>query len=844
MSECRNKCPMCNKQGLPILLTRYAIAPAEVLARPLHGSFFTHSLIPLGGGAQYTLRLLRSGYVYTYDQARRRWRAYFVTPDAYLLPVELPQSGSATPAVTCDPAGIQPCSRSASATIAGCITISDPANAGVVWFAFSDVEWTPEVLMRHQDRAYRQRHMRSFDVGRWLAAGEHPYAGSMKRQLTDVAEYAPSVFPRDFDFTPAGMALRRGNLGAQALIETAESILPGKAAVLALDDPAGVAIELGALIDHRLVELSGRHEHPLSTSTAISTLMEHLAHQAEHEVLANADRHRARMIAESPVVTMTDWGLKLLEDTTHVKPEQLQEARARAWDKYRDKYDEPARERFQRSFEEALKRLDDEHISPLAQAHAAWMRSAQLASSFECNYDPADAESGVVYTATLNACIGNTQDKGACLEVYAAWLDGDLDDKQNLLLRGLVLNQDSFARIIEEGSASTVNPRNLPWGGMIGTVGQSVDNILDGRPDILGALMLRVGGAILQKVKDSASSGRLPKALVAMGVVSKAPVLPIEFVGNLKDFQKHVLKTLMDVRGEPVPPRGLVAAINNELRLLEIKGVNLAGTRSKRFLVLADLEDVQGVPATGRQGDRARALSKTLASVEDLEKVEMGRWRRNVEARFNRAASAAGELSGTLPYAFSVLGAIVQLYAHSEIARELEQARASGDNLAHAELRHHASWMALAGFSAEILGRGMENSQRIRSRLGAGRGKHVPLAMKVLGRGVGLIGAAIFGVLDAVNGLGKIEEGRMALGIGYFAVGILGIFGAIFILFTAKVATLIGLILISIAMGIALLIELFKDNPIQHWLSTCYFGSAAHRSAESELRALERAGAY
>lgn len=75
------KCEFCDKKGLPLLLVRDAIAAAGSSA-PLSPAL----PIELGASAAYyTKRLLRSGYVNVYDEARKRWEEYFITPDGYLF---------------------------------------------------------------------------------------------------------------------------------------------------------------------------------------------------------------------------------------------------------------------------------------------------------------------------------------------------------------------------------------------------------------------------------------------------------------------------------------------------------------------------------------------------------------------------------------------------------------------------------------------------------------------------------------------------------------------------------------------------------------------------------------
>ena len=77
-------CPNCIRFGFPILLARYAVARTDAEVRRRAPSLQT----PFGSGvqdivlpasdAQYTLRLLRGGYVYAFNETRDEWLAWQV----------------------------------------------------------------------------------------------------------------------------------------------------------------------------------------------------------------------------------------------------------------------------------------------------------------------------------------------------------------------------------------------------------------------------------------------------------------------------------------------------------------------------------------------------------------------------------------------------------------------------------------------------------------------------------------------------------------------------------------------------------------------------------------------
>lgn len=289
-------CPFCEKVGLPILPVRYAIARQGGAAdAPKLSSPFEQSITLPEKNAHYTLRLLREGYLYVYDEGIDYWSAYVVSSQGNLFEFDI--QAKSPP----DIGDKHPCSRGSDPYKARCITVPDVQSATKLWLGFSDTAWTQAVLDKHQSADYRQAHMTCIDVAQWMASGANQnHMASMDLLAERVAEFAPGTQGGDTartnlaklkadDTLPQAVKSQKmtqnlanipfsfadddfQQLGdhAQALAdwaqqqgeETAEiaqlagmdDIAFGTPAIVGLEDPIGISVDLNALIMQLLDE--------------------------------------------------------------------------------------------------------------------------------------------------------------------------------------------------------------------------------------------------------------------------------------------------------------------------------------------------------------------------------------------------------------------------------------------------------------------------------------------------------------------------------------------------------------------------------------------------------------
>ena len=227
-AEHKKKCKRCNRKGLPILLTRYAIAPKDPRVPEIKDAFRVTRTLggeaapELGINTVYTNRLLRPGYVYIYDtenlDAKNRktpWKGYVIDNLGYLTPFPIPTPvGYEMPATH---SASEVCDAWANEMLVRCISIDNPEKPRKIWVGYSDTMWTKAVLKEHESERTRDRHMRKFDVGQWWKNVSHEHACKMEACDQHVVEMVKTVPVGLFEFSPAPLNVPRYSRDWEAL---------------------------------------------------------------------------------------------------------------------------------------------------------------------------------------------------------------------------------------------------------------------------------------------------------------------------------------------------------------------------------------------------------------------------------------------------------------------------------------------------------------------------------------------------------------------------------------------------------------------------------------------------
>lgn len=830
------KCEFCDKAGLPILPVRYAIATADAGAPKT-----TVPNVPLGNkAAHYTLRLVRTGYIYLYDLARDTWECYFVTTEGYFFKIEVkPGVIPVLPAKPFD------CPDEGHREVASCIMIPYSRNGTQVWIGFSDVRWTQDVLDKHKNAAYRERHMRVINVKAGISGPDAKHIFAIKEVNTKVAEYAmeDSNLGKAFKWSPHPVDLRHAR--AAKLKSECERLKPGKGLVVALADPAGIARELAMLMHYKTRAFleQPQYKRKLAVHGVIAQMEMAIKDHAQTIEIKAGDN------LANEYMSQPDFG-SLISDTYAKKreariarlrtstPEELNRASTYEWKKYQNKYKFQEANDWKADFDKKLAQFDADYVAPLATAHATWMKRGSTASYFECNYDPKDMPSGVVYTAVLSQCIATTADKQACFDVYETWLQGSSASSANLLLNALQFNNTALKKQIQEAAQASVSWASLPWDKVAEAHDKATARLMEGQADELGRLIGLVAGPTAAALRKAAESKKVYPGLVAIGAATKHPIVQITATGSKKAFRSLLIKEMLKLGGMKVEGSGankLQKAVAEELRRLEMHGVNLKGTQTKTWLLMIDPAEVKGMPKNLKPQAQAQWLARTIKTPEQIDALNLGNLR-------TRLANWSATNRGAVPLAFGMLGVLANACAFADLLEEDSKALAHTQNESLSRIVSQGA--QLVGAFAGSMETAMSRMSVLSFKAAAGVASGVRYVLRITGRVLGVGGSLFMGLIDIWRGVGELQEKNASGAFAYFVSGGLGIAATVFLLIGW---TGWGLIVVAALIAWTFIMTLLVDNKLQDWLERCDFGifekGKRYQDLETEMQEFKQATA-
>ena len=807
-------CEFCEKTGLAILPVRIAIMHPDAGAPELPNDLYPvdskggKRLSLEGPAAAYTARTLRKGYLYVYDE-RGTWEKYWITEHGYLMktPVSQAMSGAYT-------AGREPCDKTGHKEIAACITVKDPKHAKRIWVGYSEAEWTPRVLERHQSEAYRQRHMRVFDVQKWMSSHQGSHAQALDRVSSVVAEYSPKAKVETFAFSQQAFHSRAST--KDSLLQAAATLGPQPAALLVIDDPTGIATEIGARAVQAHEGFMARDERSrkLAVSTAILGLQGAVSDRSELNEIAAGDQldedghlvpdglGRLRYVANPPRLPTTT-----AADLSWVS--------AQSWSKYVHDYDERARSQWQKEFEKEYSRFTEETLWSLAKCHVRWMTSEQMHNYLDCNYDGASAEVGLVYTRVLATCIRGTEQFAPCAQLYEQWLNGVMSDEKNIVLRGIVLNLERNRKHFVQSLQPDVAWEAIGWDGLFGGFNNAIDGVAKQAHDELSGLLTSLDGSIA-RVLQSAVDGPVRHGLVACGVVSGRPVVPVSLTGTYKAYRASLILQLLKASGvRKMGENAMQREVSLALRRLQIRGEPMKATVSSTFLVMIDEETIKGMPKGLTKSEQAKWLAGAVRSADEIEKLNLSAWRERVSV-----PDLSAKTVKAAPLIGNVLAGLFQWAAYQKVSQDLASSMSNEKQENQDRLR--SAVIAMGATVADSIARA--TGYVAETPLLKGWAASLRTTERWMGRAskaVGIVAAGIGAFWDLRNARAAAEQKSYGLSATLLISAVSGFAAAVLAARNGVIAVIVATL---VFIGTGVIATLLQDDKIKKWLKRCYWG--------------------
>ena len=484
---------------------------------------------------------------------------------------------------------------------------------------------------------------------------------------------------------------------------------------------------------------------------------------------------------------------------------------------------------WKQGFDARMQAFDAQRIVPLALAHSKWMRGTTLAAVMTCHYDDQGVDSGLAYALNIGMCIGSTQDKAACFDLYADWLNGSPADRRNLVLRALVLNQQRTAEQIDSATQASLDWRSRPFNSIVDAFAKSTDKVLKGQPDALDRVLVAPLLGPISKLLGEAVDGKLRPAMVALGLHTQQAFFTVEVVGSKKIFRAALIRMLAK-NGDRLPSRNkLQRAVAAELRRLEASGVNLDGTQKKRFVLMVDPLMADLPPGASAQ-ERAHVMAARIRTPDDVEALRFAQWQQRVRNPLASGTKAA------VPYAAALIMSVLQFNTMIKLMEDRNTAMAH--QKVEADVRMCAGIAAFGGGLAETVGMGLK---AIESRMiHASRALGFVRALATTGgKLLGIGGALIMAFWDGKSAFLATQERRYGLAWLYGASAASGVFAAAALLVGW---TGWGLFFVGLLIVVSVFIELFKDNKVQDWMERCIWGKGPgprYSGVEMSMRELD-----
>ena len=578
----QENCTYCGRKGLLIYPVRYAVAcPAGAANVPGLGGNFKMVDAPQDiGDMKYTLRALRPGYLYTYDEKRRLLKGYIVMLRGNLwnFPIALPAPDLSRTTMSC----IDPVDVSLSLCVDVRHSSSDPA--GNFWIGWSSASWTPNLIKLAGNTDWRKKHMQCIDVSN-MVNGSADHSADFKSSYSSISHFAADLraMQKAFGFSNTSVVhearRRKWTPGIINAFNLHSSNHLGY--IAAVNDPVAITNDIAEIT---IPTASSGFDEIVYRGKIIDDLLK----ETEWSVRANA---KAKFAEDHPNIPFKktaayagksrSFGERVKDiadgdsriEKEHAEQQKRFEAsrgkneQAAADAAWKDLttvedaplLDESRRKASQSEYENAVRAFEPRAFK-FAEIHVNWLSSTQLSNWMEGVHDSQDLASGFVFRETLAQCIGKAASTLACQKQLTQWLSSpNTADVRNLYTRALLFNNDEIAKATQAsiggGDIKLENAFSIYQGALIrlrqGDAAKLIDRLVLITANILVKALTFSGKAVMKNTAIVSLSllGRTvirPSNMTAeevkVWVLNQAKKQGIDFVTNTAETKSDALK--------------------------------------------------------------------------------------------------------------------------------------------------------------------------------------------------------------------------------------------------------------------------------------------------------------
>jgi len=805
-----DSCSHCERKGILIYPVRYAIAcPYGAADIPDLPKNFGIDNAPVDAGpAKYTLRSLRKGFLYTYDEKRRRLTKYKVRANGSLW--KMPEKYASTE----DPNPAYVCHSVLRAAISHCIDIAhSPADpAGKLWLGWSAYPLTMASLANIRDMAWRKKFMQCIDIPA-MQADVARHTSEFNRTLPAMPHFscAESTLDKAFGFSSAPLEHEKKQLKRRTrLANVMKQYSDGTHGyVAAINDPAGITEDLGNLT---LPLKDSGFDEKLAHGYVIHDVIKNL----EIQIRGQARQARIALVGQSPSQLGTAGNP--LHVGTPLAPRPLLPATESELSKLEDKawaalvsdgekpvLDVERFDAFPKEMERALIKFTPVSVR-LASLHAAWLSSHQLADWMSGVHSTVDIRSGFAYRQTLEQCIGAGVATDESQKVLQKWMNsGAVSDERNLYARALLFNQEQIISAVEPHLKTS----DLPLESIFAVYKRAVDQLAaSDKLNAIDRLVLTTANVLAWGATNAATTVARNLTMLGLSFASGTRIRATNLSAH--DLRSWLIAQVSKREGA----KDQMRTVNRASALRTAKAA--IAEKNKNVTIVAFELDVEQLKRSGHID------VGTLHAVGIPGEQQIKKWLNSPFWEENR---------------LGIVASVLQLIA----VKFALDALSDGDEINRSEARIKTVAAGTTVISSVLEMLAVEalkkrpdalNSYWLRSE--------VMLTRSIIAaRFVALLAGYAVAVTDITKGQLARQDGEEALGVTLITGGLI----AIILTTLAAIGAIAWSWLLLASVTLSLLGPLLAEAELRLWLKRCYFSrnGTKYQQLSSELTAFNKA---